>query len=49
MVSGLRQPVDDATGESPAHDVPVGDYPLADIVDTDAAVAAARRVFDEGP
>ncbi len=35
--------------ESPAHDVPVGDYPLADVVDTDAAVAAARRAFDEGP
>lgn len=35
--------------KSPAHDVPVGDYPLADIIDTDAAVAAARRAFDEGP
>src|SRR5437763_16843915 len=35
--------------ESPAHDVPVGDYPLADVADTDAAVAAARRAFDEGP
>src|SRR5436309_1241245 len=35
--------------ESPAHDVAVGDYPLADVVDTDAAVAAARRAFDEGP
>jgi acyl-CoA reductase-like NAD-dependent aldehyde dehydrogenase len=35
--------------ESPAHDVPVGDYPLADEADTDRAVAAARRAFDEGP
>src|SRR6266699_3161144 len=35
--------------ESPAHGVAVGDYPLADAVDTDAAVAAARRAFDEGP
>src|SRR5207247_9948654 len=35
--------------ESPAHDVAVGDYPLADIVDTDAAVAAARRAFDQSP
>src|SRR5438876_3863189 len=35
--------------ESPAHGVAVGDYPLADAVDTDAAVAAARRAFDAGP
>jgi hypothetical protein len=35
--------------ESPGHDVPVGDYPLADVVDIDAAVAKARRAFDEGP
>ena len=35
--------------ESPAHDVAVGDYPLASVIDTDAAVAAARRAFDEGP
>ena len=30
--------------ESPAHDVAVGDYPLASVIDTDAAVAAARGV-----
>lgn len=35
--------------ESPAHDVLVGDYPLADASDVDRAVAAARRAFDEGP
>jgi len=35
--------------ESPAHDVAVGDYPLAGADDTDLAVAAARRAFDEGP
>ena len=35
--------------ESPAHGIPVGDYPLADVVDTDAAVSAARRAFDAGP
>ena len=35
--------------ESPAHDVTVGVYPLADAVDVDAAVAAARRAFDDGP
>jgi betaine-aldehyde dehydrogenase len=35
--------------ESPAHDIEVGEYPLAGVEDTDAAVAAARRAFDEGP
>ena len=35
--------------ESPAHGVPVGDYPLAGLADIDAAVAAARRAFDRGP
>ncbi len=35
--------------ESPAHDVPVGDYPLASVADVDLAVDAARRAFDEGP
>lgn len=35
--------------ESPAHGTPVGDYPLADVADTDAAVSAARRAFDAGP
>lgn len=35
--------------ESPAHDVPVGEYPLADETDTDDAVTAARRAFDTGP
>ena len=34
---------------SPAHDVAVGTYPLADAADVDAAVEAARRAFDEGP
>ena len=34
--------------ESPAHGVKVGEYPLADAVDVDAAVAAARRAFDTG-
>jgi len=33
---------------SPAHTIPVGDYPQADDADVDAAVAAARRAFDEG-
>ncbi len=33
--------------ESPAHDVPVGEYPLATTNDADAAIAAARRAFDE--
>lgn len=37
------------TRSSPAHDVVVGDYPLADVVDTDRAVAAARKAFDTGP
>ena len=35
--------------KSPAHDVPVGEYPLATIADTDAAVASAHRAFTEGP
>ncbi len=35
--------------ESPAHDVPVGEYPVADAADVDRAVSAARRAFDEGP
>lgn len=35
--------------ESPAHDIPVGDYPLADAADTDHAVDAARHAFDDGP
>ncbi len=34
---------------SPAHDVSVAAYPLADAADVDAAVAAARRAFDDGP
>jgi acyl-CoA reductase-like NAD-dependent aldehyde dehydrogenase len=34
---------------SPAHGVPVGYYPLADVADADLAVAAARRAFDRGP
>jgi len=34
--------------ESPAHGIAVGDYPLAGEADVDAAVAAARRAFDEG-
>jgi betaine-aldehyde dehydrogenase len=33
---------------SPAHGVLVGQYPLADIADVDAAVAAARQTFDNG-
>jgi betaine-aldehyde dehydrogenase len=37
------------TRESPAHDVTVGRYPMADEADTDAAVAAARQAFDVGP
>ncbi len=37
------------TWNSPAHDVPVGDYPEAGVEDVDAAVAAARKAFDEGP
>ena len=41
---------DGATFErvSPAHDVVVGRYPSAGVVDLDRAVAAARRAFDEG-
>ncbi len=34
---------------SPAHDTVVGVYPLAGAEDTDIAVAAARRAFDQGP
>jgi betaine-aldehyde dehydrogenase len=34
--------------ESPAHNVTVGTYPEADANDANAAVAAARRAFDEG-
>ena len=34
---------------SPGHDVVVGRYPSAGIVDLERAVAAARRAFDEGP
>lgn len=34
---------------SPGHDVVVGSYPVAGTSDVDAAVAAARRAFDEGP
>ena len=37
------------TRESPAHETLVGQYPLAEEADADAAVAAARRAFDEGP
>jgi betaine-aldehyde dehydrogenase len=35
--------------QSPAHDLVVGRYPQGGIADLDAAVAAARRAFDEGP
>ncbi len=34
---------------SPAHDIAVASYPIAEASDVDAAVAAARRAFDEGP
>jgi betaine-aldehyde dehydrogenase len=34
---------------SPAHDAVVGVYPLAGNEETDLAVTAARRAFDEGP
>jgi betaine-aldehyde dehydrogenase len=37
------------TRSSPAHDVVVGDYPLADIADADRAVSAAREAFNKGP
>lgn len=37
------------TRESPSEGVIVGEYPQADVVDTDAAVTAARKAFDEGP
>ncbi|MEQ8673581.1 MAG: aldehyde dehydrogenase family protein [Aggregatilineales bacterium] len=45
--------VDAKSGEryqinSPAHEIPVGDYPLADKDDVDRAVAAARAAFDSG-
>jgi len=36
------------TRESPAHDITVGRYPMADQTDTDSAVAAARHAFDSG-
>lgn len=36
------------TRESPAHGVTVGNYPLADVADTELAVAAARDAFDKG-
>jgi betaine-aldehyde dehydrogenase len=47
------QPVPAKSGEtfsreSPAHGVKVGEYPLAGADDVDAAVAAARRAFDNG-
>ncbi|KAA9010032.1 aldehyde dehydrogenase family protein [Histidinibacterium aquaticum] len=42
-VSGKR-----FTRESPAHGVTVGDYPLGDVEDAEAAIAAARRAFDRG-
>lgn len=35
--------------ESPAHGVPVGEYPFAEREDVDLAVAAARKAFEEGP
>jgi betaine-aldehyde dehydrogenase len=35
--------------ESPAHDTLVAVYALADTVDTEHAIAAARRAFDRGP
>jgi len=34
---------------SPAHDVPIGDYPKAGSADVDLAVSAARTAFDSGP
>jgi betaine-aldehyde dehydrogenase len=34
---------------SPGHDVVVGSYARASLEDVDAAVAAARRAFEEGP
>jgi betaine-aldehyde dehydrogenase len=37
------------TRESPAHDITVARYPMADQTDTDSAVAAARHAFDSGP
>jgi betaine-aldehyde dehydrogenase len=37
------------TRESPAHDITVACYPVADQTDTDSAVAAARHAFDSGP
>jgi betaine-aldehyde dehydrogenase len=35
--------------QSPAHDTLVGVYALAEAVDTERAIAAARRAFDRGP
>ena len=34
--------------ESPAHGVPVGEYPKADAIDVDDAVQAAKTAFEEG-
>ncbi len=34
---------------SPAHNIKIGEYSLADASDVDRAVAAARRAFDDGP
>jgi len=34
--------------DSPAHGIPIGDYPRAGVYDVDDAVAAARAAFDEG-
>lgn len=34
---------------SPAHNVVIGDYPLAGKEDTEKAITAARRAFDTGP
>ncbi|MBO6638888.1 MAG: aldehyde dehydrogenase family protein [Roseitalea sp.] len=58
-VQAYRQLVDGRLGEaasaerfgrqSPAHDMQVGCYPLADVADADMAVSAARVAFDEGP
>lgn len=35
--------------ESPAHEVPVGEYPYAEREDVDSAVEAARKAFEVGP
>jgi betaine-aldehyde dehydrogenase len=37
------------TRKSPAHDIVVGSYPLADVADVDLSVRAAREAFDTGP